>query len=231
MILTTEAIVLHSRRFGDSSRIVVLYARDIGKVSVVAKGVRTQRSALASALEPLSHSHVTIYHKKNRDLHTVSSAEIASTRHFLLNSYLHIGTGLSMCEFVMRTQRDEEANPHVFELLRNSLEFIDACPESDCYRTSLAMRLALANIMGFGIADGELPEGVNLNLSDMALNTLHLALTHPNSAIGSGDIVGDDEPSTIDSSVILELEGFLQAYFSYHLDRNITSRSANFLLM
>ncbi len=208
----------------------MLYARDIGKVSVVAKGVRTQRSALASALEPLSHSHVTIYHKKNRDLHTVSSADIATTRHFLLNSYLHIGTGLSMCEFVMRTQRDEEPNQQVFELLRNSLERIDSCPEFDCYRTSLAMRLALANIMGFGIAAGETPDGVNFNLSALALNTLHLALTHPYSAPDAVDADDGSVSSIIDSAVIQELEAFLYLYFSYHLDRKITSRSVNFLL-
>ncbi|MBK6759746.1 MAG: DNA repair protein RecO [Ignavibacteria bacterium] len=52
MIVSSEAIVLHSRRFGDSSRIVTLYSAELGKVTVVAKGARTMKSSFGAALEP-----------------------------------------------------------------------------------------------------------------------------------------------------------------------------------
>src|SRR5688572_11101322 len=43
VISKTDAIVLHARRFRESSKIVTLYTREHGKIGVVAKGVMQPR--------------------------------------------------------------------------------------------------------------------------------------------------------------------------------------------
>lgn len=225
MICTSEAIVLHSRRFGDTSRIVVLYTRDAGKLSVVAKGVRTPKSAFGSALEPLSHSRVTYYHRKNRDLHTASAAEVATTRHRLHGSYDHLSTGLSMCETVLRTQADEEPHEQVFDLLRNALETLE-CEDDNCYRIGLTMRLGLAELMGFAVPHGIHPPGLDVSLSDIAFETIQLSLASLHDSENGRGLVHP----VITDDVRLELESFIQNYFSYHLDKRINTRSSNMLL-
>ena len=108
MIVTTNAIVLHSRRFGDTSRIVVLYTTEFGKVSGVAKGARTLKSKLGSALEPLTHCRVTLYYSPNKDLHTVSNAEVVEPFSALQSSYNKLTTAISVCETVLKTQSQAE---------------------------------------------------------------------------------------------------------------------------
>lgn len=232
MILTTEAIVLHSRRFGDSSRIVVLYTRDYGRISVVAKGIRTQKSNLSAALEPLSHSRVTIYHKKNRDLHSVTAADAVTSHNLLLKSFYHLSVGLTIVEIVLRTQADEDANERIFELLRMSLELLGDARQDQCYGIGLAMRLALTDIMGFAILKGALPDGSDYRLSATAFETIQVTLDCVGKLLNSGNVTGIELPPIVmDSNLKLELESFLQNYYSYHLDRSINMRSSGILLL
>ena len=76
MLVTTEAIVLRSRKQGDTSKIVSLYTRDYGFVDVIAKGAREMKSKFGSALEPFTLSKVTFYKKEGRDLYLLANAEV-----------------------------------------------------------------------------------------------------------------------------------------------------------
>ncbi len=57
--VTTKAIVLTRVNFGEADRIVTLLTPDQGKVRVIAKGVRKQKSKLAGGLELFSTTDVT----------------------------------------------------------------------------------------------------------------------------------------------------------------------------
>lgn len=234
MIVRTDAIVLHSRKYGDTSRIVVLYTADLGKTSVVAKGVRTPKSPFGSALEPLSHCRVTVYHRAMRDLHTASAAELLSHRQHLQTSYDHLSAGLTVCETVLRTQADEEPNAAVFDLLAEGLAAIDDTTAP--YATGVAVRLQLAEAMGFGMQDaGPPPAGLacavrvtdglmmderhagrdgTIRMSTSAYGILHACMCDTT-----------ELPHAVIEADRLEIEAFLSTYFSHHLDRRVTSRT------
>lgn len=228
MIVSTEAIVLHSRRFGDTSRIVTVYSRELGKIGLVAKGARTTASALGSALEPLGHVRCQVYHTKNRELHTVSKAESVSTRRQLQQSYEHLRSGLLMCELVMRTQELDQADDEIFDLLRKALDVADGLASELVYSVSVAMRLRLAEVMGFGLDRAACPETWQTVMIDVTDGTasqhgggIRLSRTAWDLMSGSlrGRWMSAAEP------VQLEIESFISIYFSHHLDARITSRT------
>lgn len=228
MIVSTEAIVLHSRRFGDSSRIVTVYTRELGKLGLVAKGARTTSSSLGSALEPLSHVRCQVYHGKNKELHTVSKAESLSTRRQIQSSYDHLRCGLLMCELVMRTQEQEQADVEIFDLLRKALDVADGVDPDSVYSVSVAMRLRLAEVMGFGIQRAPCPEdwqSVSIDVSDGgATQQGHgIRLSRATYDLIMRSLRGQWTPAT--ESVQLEIESFVSVYFSHHLDSRITSRT------
>lgn len=228
MIVTTEAIVLHSRRFGDSSRIVTVYAHELGKIGLVAKGARTTTSSLGPALEPLSHTRCTVYHTRNRELHTVTKAETVCTRRQLHHSYEHLQAGMLMCEMIIRTQTQEQPDGDIFELLRKALDVADGVPDDHAYAVSVAMRLRLAEIMGFGIQRAPYPESwqsVTIDVTDGSVdhcgNGVRLSMSAY--AIMHQSLRG--RWSAADERVRLEIEAFLSTYFSHHLDTRIVSRT------
>ena len=227
MIVTTDAILLHSRRYGDTSRIVVLYSRDLGKVSVVARGARKPKSPFGSALEPLSQCQATIYHRKNRDLHTNSSAECTVPGAWASSSYERLKSGRSLCELVLRTQADESPAPEVYDLLQGALADIRAAPEDHGFAAALRFRLRLADVMGFGLPVTPAPEGtaVKISLEDgLARSEAAEGIRIARSAYHH--ITGVLEHGLVDVGETdrLELDSFLSLYFSHHLDRRISSR-------
>lgn len=231
MIVTTDAIVLHTRRYGDTSRIVVLYTLEFGKVSVMARGARKPKSPFGASLEPLTHCRATIYHRRQRELHTVSASEQVALHTTLKSSYPHLTAGLSMCELVMRTQTDEVPGPDVFELLSKGLAELNESDENECFRVGLKMRVQLAQIMGFGLPEVKPPDSkvIKLDLDD------GIPRGEPAVGIRMSKNVYDrlaeavvKSPSSKTAIVSpadqLELEAFLSLYFSHHLDKRITSR-------
>src|SRR5207237_4553588 len=100
-LTASEAIVLKTHALGDTSRIVVVYARDHGLIKLVAKGARKTPSRFGYALEPLTHARFHFYYKPDRDLHLLSQADlIAATGSRLtdLERLAHAGAAIELID-------------------------------------------------------------------------------------------------------------------------------------
>jgi DNA repair protein RecO (recombination protein O) len=75
----TLGIVLKRTNYGEADRIVTVLTKDLGKIQVMAKGVRKERSKLAGGIEPFSISEIGIV-KGRGDIDTLTSARLQ--RHF-----------------------------------------------------------------------------------------------------------------------------------------------------
>lgn len=217
----------------------MLYTEQLGKVSVVAKGSRTGKSVLGSALEPLSNSCVSLYHKKGRELHTASAADVVQTWKTFTRSYDHMRIAMTLAEVVMRTQDDEEQNAEVFRLLLKGLDTLNSVDANQTYGVGLAVRLRLAGLMGFGLQRVDsIPQGmaVSVSLEDgiarsesfgqnsMSIRMSSVAFT--NIALAMNDAGNfDGNWSTLRTTIAdeLEIEHFISSYFSHHLDKRVNN--------
>ena len=107
MIVKTEAIVLSAMKFRDTSKIVRLYTREFGKVSVVAKGARDAKSKFRSALQPMSHVSAVIYKNDNRELQLLSQCDSITSFHHLTEDMEKMCAALSALELVDVVTHDE----------------------------------------------------------------------------------------------------------------------------
>lgn len=73
--IADQAIVLGRIDYGERDRILTLLTREHGKISVLAKSVRSQKSRLAGGVELLSISDVTFVEGKS-DLKTLTGARL-----------------------------------------------------------------------------------------------------------------------------------------------------------
>jgi DNA repair protein RecO (recombination protein O) len=76
MICHCPAIVLRSTDFQETSRIVSLFTRDFGKLSVIAKGARSPKSKFSGKLEPGLVIDVVYHHKTGRSVHTLTETSV-----------------------------------------------------------------------------------------------------------------------------------------------------------
>jgi len=76
MILKTEAIVLKTFDFRETSRIATFFSRDYGKVSGVLKGIRRDPRKFGSSLERFSVNDIVYYQYRNSELHLISQCDL-----------------------------------------------------------------------------------------------------------------------------------------------------------
>jgi len=148
-LLRTEGIVLRTFALGDTSRIAVLYTRDLGLVKVVAKGARKSPSRFGFALEPLSRSRILIYHKPDRDLQLLSQAETLEATGSDLRTLERLAHAEAAIELIDRLVWGEEPHAELFDLLRATLGQITRAPEPALGAVTLAFQLQVASLLGY----------------------------------------------------------------------------------
>ncbi len=148
-ITKTEAIVLKSIKFGDTSKIATLYTKDCGKIKVIAKGIRKPKSRLAGALQTLSHIQIVFYKKRTSEIYLLSQSETIKTYQSLykdLNRYVFASATLELLD---RLITGEESNPQLFELMKANLSFMESCSEESLEKSFCSYALKLAHLLGY----------------------------------------------------------------------------------
>lgn len=146
----TEAIVLRTFRYGDSSKIVSLYARRFGKIRVIAKGARSTKPRFGASLEPFTESLVVFYRKRERELQLLSSSDTMHNFPRLRERPHHIGFACAMVEAVERLTGAEEEDAALYALLRGSLAALEATGSAEEAETAFwRAQQALVGHLGY----------------------------------------------------------------------------------
>lgn len=121
----TEAILLKSWNFRETSKLLSFYTRDFGKVKMIAKGARSPKSPLKGRLESLCHLQLVYYHKQTRDLQLLTQAETINPHLQMFGHFEKTTLGLAVAELLDKGVAAQDVMPPLFDLLRNALEVID----------------------------------------------------------------------------------------------------------
>lgn len=124
--VTTDAIVLRAYNLAEADRIVVFLTRSAGLVRAVAKGARRMKSRFGAALEPFTVIKLTYHEKENRELVTISNAEILKSN-FDLAAQVEAGEVLAyMAELIGEFAPPHEADEKMFRMLSACVEALAA---------------------------------------------------------------------------------------------------------
>lgn len=125
MIISTEAVVLRTMKYRDSSRIATLYTRSSGKMSVIAKGARERASRFGGPLDVLGYVSVVLYHKEHRTLQLLTRCDLHRPFRRLSEDIDRMAAALAVVELLDAVTHDEEENPALFELLVATLDAVE----------------------------------------------------------------------------------------------------------
>lgn len=125
--LSTDAIVLHSSNYLESSRILRLITREAGVQSVLARGARTSRRRFGSALDLFAEGVAELQVKPGRELHTLVSFEVRTSRSAIGTDLVRFTAAAAFCEAVLRVVHDEAAS-RVYDSVAETLGRITTAP-------------------------------------------------------------------------------------------------------
>jgi len=118
----TQAIVLRRTNYGEADRVVQLLTPD-GRRSVMARGVRKEKSKLAGGIELFAVSDVVIGEGKG-DLGVLTSAKLERFYKHILEDYDRLQFGYTAIKLVGRASETVD-EPEWFDLLAETLAGID----------------------------------------------------------------------------------------------------------
>ncbi|MBT3601982.1 MAG: DNA repair protein RecO [Candidatus Latescibacteria bacterium] len=124
MIVQTEGLVLRNFRMSESSKVVIVYTRNFGKVRLVAKGARRPKSKFGASLEPLTWGRYMFYKRENRDIQTLSEGDIVYAFESVKQHYGRLAAGCVVCELLDHMTEDEDRNPLLFRIALDTLKWI-----------------------------------------------------------------------------------------------------------
>ncbi|MGE5122999.1 MAG: DNA repair protein RecO [Acidobacteriaceae bacterium] len=122
-----EAIVLRHNDWGEADRLLWLFTRQIGKLQVVAKGVRKPRSRKAGHLEPFTRVELLL--ASGRDLPIITQAEAKEAYLGLREDLVRVGYASYVIELLDRFTYEEGENAALFYLLSETLSRLNSEPQ------------------------------------------------------------------------------------------------------
>jgi DNA repair protein RecO (recombination protein O) len=148
-LVKSRAISLKSYRLGETSKVVVCYTRNYGKVRLVAKGARKGGGRLGAALEPMLVSGVVFYLREGRGLLLVSQADVERQWPELRRDVVRMAYAGAALELTDALVSEREPDPGLFDLLEDSLDRAAAAPPSSLDMALWNFELSLASALGY----------------------------------------------------------------------------------
>ncbi|RLT43356.1 MAG: DNA repair protein RecO [Chloroflexi bacterium] len=120
----TQAVILRRRDYSEADRILTVYTPRLGKVELIAKGVRKTTSRKAGHLELFSHASLLVAQARTWDIVTEATT---------MESFLHlrgdldcIGWAGYVCELVDAFGSADDENEQLWEMLLFALRVLDS---------------------------------------------------------------------------------------------------------
>lgn len=148
--IKTEALILKTIPFKETSKIVRMYTRDKGKLAVIAKGASRSKSDFRGKLDPLNYIEAIIYYKESREVQTLGEIELIKSFLQKCQDYEGIYYGMAILEALDKFIDGTEDNFEVFRLTVETLKRVDREPKF-AKAMLVYYLLHLADILGYRI--------------------------------------------------------------------------------
>jgi len=124
-LMALEALVIGSRPFRDTSRLVQILTRAEGPMSGIAKGARVPGNRFGAGLELFCRTQVVLYYKRQRDLQLIVEADPIDGFTGLWKNVDRYLTASAAVEFLRRALLPGEVVPSLYDLLLTMLSTLE----------------------------------------------------------------------------------------------------------
>lgn len=125
MLHRVEGIVLRSMDYGEGNKIITLYTREMGKVSVMARGAKKVKSRLGAVTQLFTLGDFIFFRSGPGQMGTLNNGEMIKPFHKLREDLYKSAYSAYLVELIDRMSSDEDASAYLFEQLQAGLEAIE----------------------------------------------------------------------------------------------------------
>lgn len=123
MVIDIEGIVINSKDYKESSKILDIFTKDYGVIGVIAKGCKSIKSNLRSVTDKLIYATFTIYYKKDK-LSILSEASVINNFSNIKKDIEKISYASFLIDLTNQVYRQNNDN-RLYDLLISSLKKVN----------------------------------------------------------------------------------------------------------
>lgn len=224
--IKTEAIVLKTIKFSESSLIVTILTKEHGKIAVIAKGARKPKSRFTGMLSPGQILHVVYYLKTTRNVQTLAESDYAKKLMSIRTDITKMALCSSVLELAGSLVHENEKNLAMFKFLNRFLPWLETYHE-ELRLIFPYVQLRLAEISGIGIqSEASEAKKAYLNIENGSVSEMpaqeNAILLTSNQFIFITDALKRKNSSILQfqltNTEIKDLVHYLDKYFRYHIE-------------
>lgn len=149
MMTKTEAIVLHTLKYGESRMIIDMYTRAHGRLSFAVQMPKTSRGKFKKQLfQPLTLLSIESDVRPRLQLQRLAGAIITTPLPSLQTHPAKLSITLFLAEFLYHALKGEQQNEPLFDYVASSLQWLDGA-DSQVANFHLVFVMRLARFLGF----------------------------------------------------------------------------------
>jgi DNA repair protein RecO (recombination protein O) len=144
-VYRTEAVVLRRFNLGEADRVLTLFSLEKGKIKAIAKGSRRPKSRKAGHLEPFTRVQLLL--ARGRELDIITQAEAVDTYAKLRDDLVRIGQASYVIELVDAFTVERDVNRLLYTQLTKTLDRLAS--QTSIEATIRFFELRLLELSGF----------------------------------------------------------------------------------
>ncbi|SIS36825.1 DNA repair protein RecO [Salimicrobium flavidum] len=129
MLEKVEGLIIRTRDYGETHKIVTLWTREKGKISVVARGAKKPKSRMSSVTQPFIYGNFLIYMGKG--MGSMSQGEVIDSFRSVREDIMKAGYSSFACELADKLVDEKEPDPFLFQQLLTTITYIDEGRDPD----------------------------------------------------------------------------------------------------
>jgi len=146
-IYSVHAIVLKRRNIGESDRVLTLFTKEYGKITVLAKGVRKIVSRRAPHIEIFTQATIMLHRAKTWDI--LTDAQTLSGYATLRKDLTKVSAAYFLCEIIDQLLPEHQEHRDIYDFFRGALVELDTKSDLAILPFCQTKALTLLEQLGF----------------------------------------------------------------------------------
>lgn len=144
MLQKCEGIVIRSTDYGETNKVVTLYTREWGKIGVMARGAKKPNSRLSAITQLFTYGYFLI--QQGSGLGSLQQGEMISSMRSIREDIFLTAYSSYIVELTDKSVEDKKSNPFLFELLLQTLNYLNEGYDADVLMHIYEMKML--NVLG-----------------------------------------------------------------------------------
>ncbi|WP_110926902.1 DNA repair protein RecO [Bacillus massiliglaciei] len=143
MLQKCEGIVIRRTDYGENNKIITIYTREFGKIGVMARGASKPNSRFASATQLFCYGFFLV--TPSSGLRSLQQAELADSMRYIREDLYATAYASYIVELLDRSVEDKKPSGYLFELLHQTLHYINEEYDPEVMKFIFEMKMLPVN--------------------------------------------------------------------------------------